>query len=454
MTDTITTEAALADPLTRDTVALTRELIRNACVNDGRPDSGGEHRSVASLERFLHGSGVVHDVVEPHPGRTSLVAELPGADPDAPSLLLLGHLDVVPAGAGWTRDPFAADLVDGIVWGRGALDMLHLTASYAAVLRRIAMGASPLRGRLVVALVADEESGGGYGTQWLVENRPELVRADGVLSETGGIPLAVEGRVRGVTVTVGEKGVTARRLEVAGHPRHASTPYGADNAVVTAAEVIGRLAAHPQQPQLDDLWPRYVAALDIPLDLREALVDPARIDAALPRLGPLAGLAHALTRTTYSPDVVRGGDKLNIVPGHASIDVDIRTLPGTGPDAVDAHLRAAIGPAGDRVGIHPLGGTTPATRSPLGTALYGALAEAVDATHPGALVVPVIAPGGTDSRFFRRLGVPAYGFGMFSPHWTHAGFRHLVHSVDERIDVASIHLAVHAIERVVRRVLG
>ena len=447
-------EAALADPLTRDTVALLRELIRNACVNDGTADSGGEHRSVATLERFLDGSGVAWEVEEPYPGRTSLVAELPGADPDAPALLLLGHLDVVPAGRGWSRDPFAGDLVDGVVWGRGALDMLHLTASYVAVLRRLATEGQPLPGRLIVAAVADEESGGRYGAHWLVENRPELLRADGVLSESGGIPLAIDGEVRGVTVTVGEKGITARRLDVTGRPRHASTPFGGDNAIVTAAAVVQRIAALAQQPEIDDLWPRYVAALDLPSDLREALTDPTRIDASLPRLGSLAGLAHALTRTTFSPDVIRGGDKLNVVPGHASVDIDIRTLPGVDAETVDAHLLAAIGTAADRVAIEPLGGTTPATRSPLDTALFDAVAEAVGAAHPGAVAVPVIAPGGADSRFFREQGIPAYGVGMFSERWNHAGFRHLVHSVDERIDVASIHLAAHAIERIVRRFLG
>jgi len=453
MRDKATTEAALGDALAADTVALMRELIRNACVNDGTASAGGEHRSVASLERFLHGSGLRWEVVEPHPGRTSLVAELPGTEPRGPSLLLLGHLDVVPAGAGWTRDPFAAELVDGVVWGRGTLDMLHLTAAYAAVMRRLALEGARLRGRLVFAAVADEESGGRYGARWIVENRPELVAADAVLSETGGVPLTVGGEVRGVTVTVGEKGLAARRLEVAGRPGHASTPWGADNAVVSAAEVIRRIAEHPEPAQLDDLWPHYVAALDVPQALRDALADPARIDAALPALGRLGGLAHALTHTTYSPDLVRGGDKLNVVPGRATVDLDIRTLPGTSPAHIDSHLREAIGELMDRVTIHPLGDTVPATRSPLGTPLYEALAHASATAYPRAKAVPVIAPGGADSRFFRQRGIPAYGFSMFSRRWEHADFRQLVHSVDERIDVASVALAAQAIDRVVRRVL-
>ena len=444
--------------LTTETVELLRELIRNACVADGSADSGGEERSAATLQRFFAGTGVRVELVEPHPGRVSLVAELPGIDPDAPSLLLLGHTDVVPPGRGWTHEPFGGDLVSGEsatwVWGRGALDMLHLTAAYAVVMRRLATSGERMPGRLVFAAVADEESGGHLGAEWIVANRPELVDVDGVLSETGGIPLAVGDEVRGVTVTVGEKGMSGRRLRFTGHPRHASTPWGADNAIVTAAAAITRIAEHTGFAQIDDLWPRYVAALELPDEVRAALVDPSRIDAALRQLGPIAGLAHAVTHTTYSPDIVRGGDKLNIVAQSAHVDLDIRTLPGvTGAD-VDAQLRQALGPLAARTVIEPLGGQNPANRSPLDTPLYAALDEAVAAAYPGARAVPVIAPGAADSRYFRGRGIPAYGFGMFSTRWRHADFRNLVHSVDERIDVESVGLAVHAVERVVRRVLG
>ena len=459
MTEQVNTSTA-PDDLTAQTVELLRELIRNACVADGSPDSGGEARSAATLQRYFEGSGVETELVEPHPGRVSLVATLPGTDPDGPSLLLLGHTDVVPAGRGWAHDPFGAEIVgegegeSAEIWGRGALDMLHLTAAYAVVLRALATNGRRLRGRLVFAGVADEESGGFYGAQWLIANRPELVKVDAVLSETGGIPLAVGGEVRGVTVTVGEKGMSGRRLRVPGHPRHASTPWGADNAVITAASAITRIAEQAATAQIDDLWPQYVAALDVPDEVRAALTDPERIDAALPELGPIAGLAHAVTHTTYSPDIVRGGDKLNVVPQSAHVDLDIRTLPGVSAADVDEHLRTALGPLAARVSIEPLGSESPASRSPLETPLYEALCEAVEAAYPAAKAVPVIAPGAADSRYFRRLGIPAYGFGMFSPRWRHADFRHLVHSVDERVDIATVDLAVHAIERVVRRVLG
>ncbi len=444
---------AAAVSLATETIGLLRELIRAACVNDGSPDSGQEHRAVAVLERFLHGSGLEWELVEPHPGRVSLIARLKGTEPGHPALLLLGHTDVVPVAEGWSRDPFAGDLVDGWVWGRGAIDMLHLTAAYAVIIRRLAVEGAPLRGDLVFAAVADEEAGGRLGAHWLVENRPELVAADGVLSETGGVPLRVGNEVRGVTVAVGEKGGAARKLVVTGNPRHASTPYGADNAVVTAAEAIGRIVRHPTPASPDDLWPRYVAALDVPDALKAELTDPTRLDAALPRLGPLAGLAHAVTHNTIAPDLVRGGEKINVITARAEVQLDIRTLRGTSGADIDRHLSEALGGLNERVLIRPLG-NTPASRSSLDTELYAALAAEVRSAYPGAEPVPVISPGGSDSRFFRRLGVPAYGFGMLSRRWRHEYARALMHGTDERIDTESVRLAVGSLNRIVRTVLS
>jgi acetylornithine deacetylase/succinyl-diaminopimelate desuccinylase-like protein len=422
------------DVLTRQTVDLLRDLIRNACVNDGTADSGGEIRSVRTLEGFFAGSGLEIEVVEPHPGRASLIARIRGTDPAAPSLALVGHIDVVPVDrAGWSRDPFAAELVDGEIWGRGALDMLYLTASYAVVIRDLATGPFRPRGDLIFAAVADEESGSVWGVGWLTEHRLDLIDADFVLTESGGAPVGVR---PSITTTVGEKGIAGRRLVVHGTPGHGSAPWGARNAAVTAAEAVVRLARFEAPVQITDDWRHYVSVLGLPAELSARLVDPNRIDGAVHELGSLAGFAHASSHTTISPNIVRAGEKQNVIPSLATVELDIRVLPGVDAADVDAYLRHALGELMvdiDIVGVN----FEAATRSPVDTPLFA-----------------VLSVGGSDARFYRRRGIPAYGFGLLSPRWDYGTFRMLFHGNDERIDVDSIALTVAALDFTVREVLG
>src|SRR5580765_2561403 len=208
-----------------ESTELLRTLIKNACVNDGSPASGGEARSVDTLEDFFAGSGVAVERHESLPGRMSLVARIEGGDPAAPRLLLMGHTDVVPANASrWRRDPFGGELVDGVVWGRGAIDMLNLTTTMAVATRRLARDGFRPRGTLIYLAVADEEAGGNLGAGYLVQRRPEMVKADYVTTESGGVPIPTrDGHVLGVTV--GEKGANWRHLTVAGTPGHGSRPF-------------------------------------------------------------------------------------------------------------------------------------------------------------------------------------------------------------------------------------
>ena len=428
-------------------VELLRELIRNACVNDGTPDSGQEIRSVRTLQAFFEGSGLETTVVEPHPGRASLVIRIAGRDRDAPSLALVGHLDVVPVDRGsWTRDPFGAELVDGEIWGRGALDMLFLTASYAVVIRDIATSGFRPRGDIVFAAVADEESGSHFGVGWLTENRLDLIDADYVLSESGGVPM---GAGPLVTTTVGEKGIAGRRLVVKGVPGHGATPFGARNAAVLAAHVVQRLADFRVPVDITADWRTFVAALELDPALAIRVVDPDQIDDALGELGALAGFAHASTHTTISPNILRAGEKDNVVPGLATIDLDIRVLPGVDAAAVDGYLRDAIGDLSDVVTIEGEAFGAPSL-SPIDTPLVDSLRAAVQAVHPTGDLVPMTAVGGSDSRFYRRRGVPAYGFAPLSRAWTYGTFRTLFHGNDERIDVESVELTVAALDWVVR----
>ncbi|MGH2725508.1 MAG: M20/M25/M40 family metallo-hydrolase, partial [Actinomycetota bacterium] len=192
--------------LTAETTDLLQHLIRNGCVNDGTPGSGQEVRNADLLESYLEGSGFDMQRFEALPNRPSLVARIEGSDPDAPSLMLMGHTDVVPVNAdGWTHDPFGGELLDGEVWGRGAVDMLNLTASMAVAIREIGRGGFSPRGDLIYLAVPDEEAAGTYGAKWLVDNELDAVRTDYVVTEMGGFRFAGQGPPK-VPVMVAEKG--------------------------------------------------------------------------------------------------------------------------------------------------------------------------------------------------------------------------------------------------------
>ncbi|GAB2463700.1 acetylornithine deacetylase/succinyl-diaminopimelate desuccinylase-like protein [Conyzicola lurida] len=446
------TRSSLAD----QTTELLQALIQNRCVNDGTPDSGHEIRTVRTLQEFFEGSGLDGVVVEPHPGRASLIIRIPGTDPAAPSLALVGHTDVVPVEAsGWERDPFAGEIVDGVLWGRGAIDMLNLTAAYAVVTRAIARGAEGVapfrpRGDLIFAAVADEESGSTFGVEWLTDNRLDLIDADYVLTESGGAPA---GNQPGIGVMIGEKGVAGRTLRVKGTPGHGSAPWGSRNAGVIAAEAVRRLSRFQTPTVISPQWRRYVAGLDLDEVVSGQLVDPHQIFEALPKIGKLGNFAHASTHTTISPNVIRAGEKLNVIPGEATVDLDIRVLPGVTSDDVDGYLREALGDLmsditfeGDIFG--------PSSISSTETPLFDVLGRAVRRAYPGADLLPMLAAGGTDGRFYRRRGVPAYGFGVLSERWDYGTFRQLFHGHNERVDLESIGLTVNALDYVVREFLG
>lgn len=436
-----------APGLAEQTTVLLQQLIRNAAVNDGTPDSGQEWRQVRTLQEFFAGSGLEGVVVEPHPGRQSLIVRIEGTDPGAPSLALVGHTDVVPVEpAGWERDPFAAEIVDGVLWGRGAIDMLNLTAAYAVVTRAIATSGFRPRGDLVFAAVADEESGSRFGVGWLTEHRLDLIDADYVLTESGG---AHAGPTPALGVMVGEKGGAARSLRVRGVPGHGSAPWGTRNAGVIAAEAVTRLARFRGPTVITPQWRAYAEALDLDPEIRAAVTDPARFFEGVDALGELNGFAHASTHTTISPNVIRAGEKANVIPGEATVQLDIRILPGVTRDDVHGYLREALGDLLEHIDIEG-DWFGESTISPTDTPLFAALGSAVRRAYPGAELLPMLGIGGTDGRFYRRRGIPAYGFGVLSERWDYGTFRRLFHGHDERIDLASLDLTVHALDHVVR----
>ena len=430
----------MPEALTWETVELLQQLIRNRCVNDGTPTSGNEIRNADLLATYLEGGGLDVARFDAAPGRRSVVARIEGSDPTAPSLCLMGHTDVVPANeSGWTRDPFGGELVGNEVWGRGAVDMLNLTSSMAVAFRHLASAGFRPRGDLIFFGVADEESGSAYGMQWFADHEPDAIRADYVLTESGG--LHSTGAVTpSVTMTVGEKGVAWRRLIVRGTPGHGSMPYRSDNALVKTAAVINKLAEYRPAPRVHELWRERVDSLEVNDDMRALLLDPVSIDDAIAAMPGRSGAAlHACCHTTFSCNVVEGRMKTNVIPDRVELGVDVRTLPGEGAADVDAHLRSALGDLYETLDIEVVMNDA-STISRTDTPLWDSIARAIAFPFPAARLSPQLSVGFTDSRIYRRMGAVAYGAGLLSPEIRPADFGYRFHGNDERIDVESLRL--------------
>ena len=440
------------DTLTNHTIELLQQLIRNRCVNDGNPASGEEHRNADLLQTYLEGAGLDVERLTPHGNRTSIVARIEGTDPHAPKLCMMGHTDVVPVNpAGWTRDPFGGDLIDGEVWGRGALDMLCLTSSMAVAFKELAMSGFRPKGDLIYFGVADEEAGGAHGAEWIVDHHWDAVKCDYMVTELGGF---WAGDGRSVMITTAEKGVAWRRLTIAGTPSHGSMPYATDNALVTAAEVIRRISTHVGTARTGPLWDALVRTSDLPADLAAMLADPARLDDALAQLPPMvARRFHACSHTTMSCNVVHGGQKTNMVPDSVLLDVDVRTMPGVDGDDVDQLLDQILGELAPRVTISRLQNGM-ATESSTDSPLWKTLAARISSMYPQAELTPALQVGGTDGRFFREKGTVVYGAGLFSPSVDRAAVANRFHGNDERIDVESLRLCTDLWLGLARDVVG
>lgn len=445
------------DQPTGEVVELLSAMIRNRCVNDGTPEQGHERRNAELLADHLSeqcGRAAVFELTAPEdaPHRASLVARLEGTDPSAPTLLLLAHTDVVPVHAeDWSRDPFGGEVVDGELWGRGAVDMLNQTAAMAAAFRRLSLRPTPLPGSLLFAAVADEEAGGFQGIGHILDTEPDLVAAEVVLTEAGGTVSQTRRGPR-LAAMVGEKGMVPMKLTISGRAGHGSLPLLADNALITAAEVVRRVTEIRSPAVINDVWRRWVTETVDDDELRSLLLDPAALDDAARRLpDEHAATAHACTHTTYSPNHLLGTTKSNVIPGEVTLIVDVRAIGDETPTEIAAILSEAL--VGLPVTIESEFSSR-TSMSPTDTPMWAVLERAVRAAYPDGGLVPSLFTGGTDGRYFRERGIPAYGFGVLSRAMPPARYWSYFHGHDERIDLESLRLSTEAWEHVAIDYLG
>ncbi|MGN6444139.1 M20/M25/M40 family metallo-hydrolase [Amnibacterium sp.] len=410
------------------TATIARDLVRFPSVNWGAGRSDGETEAAGYVESVLTGMGLRTQLFEPEPGRVSVVTRVEGRTRE-PALVLHGHTDVVPADpANWSVDPFAGEIRDGLLWGRGAVDMKDMDAMMLASLETIlGSGRQPARD-LVVAFFADEEAGGVLGSHWVVDHHPELFAgATEAISEVGGYSVDLAGK-RAYLLQTGEKALVWVKLTARGPAAHGSRLIR-DNAVTKLAEAVARIGRKDWPIRLTDTTRALVDELG-----RILGIDPAQAgeDAVVLASGTASGFILATLRTTTNPTVLEAGYKHNVIPDTASALVDIRTLPGE-ESAVLAELRELVGPEIEIEIIHEDVGLENPFAGPLVDKVIALLGE----HDPGAPVLPYLMSGGTDNKALSKLGITGYGFAPLQLP-AELNFPAMFHGVDERVPLASL----------------
>ncbi|WP_037359483.1 M20/M25/M40 family metallo-hydrolase [Amycolatopsis orientalis] len=425
-----------------DVVSLCADLIRFDTTNYGGGEAAGERLAAEYVAEFLDRHGVSARILESEPQRANVLARIPGADPTLPALLVQGHLDVVPAAAAdWSVPPFSGEVRDGFLWGRGAVDMKDFCAM---VLAAVASGLRPRRD-LVLAFVADEEDRGDYGAHWLVKEHAHLFEGcAAAISESGGysyhVPAADGRKVRLYPVATAERGTAHLRLTARGRAGHGSRP-NAENAVVRLVGALQRIAEHrwPVQltPTVRAFLKRTGAALGVPVDLSSG----DAVDATVARLGAAGSLVVPTVRNSTTPTMLDAGYKVNVIPSTATAQVDVRVLPGT-EDELFAVVDSLLGEGVTREFV----AHQPPVQAPVDSPWFDAMAGALRAEDPEAVVVPYCMGGGTDAKAFSQLGMACYGF---APLALPEGFpyRAMAHGVDERVPVDGLRFGTRVLTR-------
>lgn len=426
-----------------DTVRIITDLIRIDTSNDGTDDGPGEILAAEYVVELLREVGYDPELITTTSGRRAAVAlRIPGTSSEQPALLLHGHLDVVPAvAADWTVPPFAAEVIEDMVWGRGAVDMKDMDAMILAVIRSWAReGYRPSRD-VVVLFTPDEEAGGRHGAHWLVENRPDLFTGvTEAVGEVGGFSLTVRDDLRLYLIQTAEKGIAWMRLTAAGRAGHGSM-LNDHNAVSHLASAMSRIGSHRFDISLGPTAQRLLAeiceAYGIDLNGNE-------VDEVMNQLGPIARFIGSGMRNTINPTMLEAGYKVNVIPEHAVGHVDGRFVPGGRDDLVDTARRLA----GPDIDIDILTEDV-ALDVPFEGPTIEAMRAALQTEDPHAHAIPYLMSGGTDAKAFSRLGITGYGFAplRLPPD---LDFAALFHGIDERVPLSALRFGVVVLDRFLR----
>ncbi|MCY7412928.1 MAG: M20/M25/M40 family metallo-hydrolase, partial [Salinibacterium sp.] len=397
--------------------------------NFGEGKANGEREAAEYLGVHLEALGLTPQYVDAAPGRTSVIARVPGRNPAKPALIVHGHTDVVPAdAANWSVDPFGGEVRDGLLWGRGAVDMKNMDAMIITALSDILNAGELPERELIIAFFSDEENGGVFGSHHLVDHHPALFAgATEAISEVGGYSVHLNGQ-RAYLLQTGEKALVWIKLVARGTAAHGSRVIH-DNAVTKLAEAVATLGRRNWPLHLTATTEQLLAELARIMD-----VDPQQLtpDELVLSTGTAAGFIQATLRTTSNPTLLKSGYKHNVIPDVAEALIDIRTMPGE-EDAVLAEVRELIGEDIEIIVLHRDVGLENSFDGPLVDAMVGTLA----AHDPGAPVLPYLMSGGTDNKALSKLGIVGYGFAplQLPPE---LDFPAMFHGVDERVPLDAL----------------
>ena len=421
-----------------EVVRICRELIQIDTSNFGDNQGPGERKAAEYTAGLIEEVGLEAQLFESAPGRASVLTRMSGTDSSLPALVVHGHRDVGPAQKeDWSVDPFSAEERDGLIWGRGAVDMKDMDAMILSVLRSMQRDGTRPKRDLIFAFFADEEAGGNYGASWLVDNKPELFDgATEAISEVGGFSATIGGQ-RTYLLQTAEKGISWLRLVAHGRAGHGSQ-INTDNAVTQLARAVARIGEH-QWPI--ELTPTTRQFLDGVTELTGVEFDADNPEILLKELGTVARFVGATLQNTSNPTVLKGGYKHNVIPGSAEALVDVRTLPGQEEEVFET-IKSLAGDSVDVSYEHK----DVSLEVPFAGNLVDRMVDSLLAEDPGAKVLPYTLSGGTDNKSLSRLGITGYGFAPLRLP-DDLDFTGMFHGVDERVPTDSLRFGARVLNR-------